>query len=117
MSSNAYTEIMAARRSVPKSRRDQIIATVSYQCSQCDIVAKFNVCVGVTDPLSESIDGLPAPTSISCIMCSGEMSQIGRFTAVVSTAEELPKLRLPSRRAAVDLARRDEVQAQVVLES
>lgn len=117
--SEVYTQLMEVRRLIPKRERDLVVACVSYACEQCGVVAIFDVCQGVHDP---SVDyewpcytGVPAPGKIKCRMCDGSMRQDKRFSTIPARAPSVfPRLRVPSRRAAVKLAREGSFQAQVV---
>ena len=103
---------------MPKSKRDIVVACVTYNCEQCGVVSMFDVCKGVVDPKdgAGAIIGVPAPAEIACAMCTtGLMIQRDQFSMLPERGPSIfPRLRVPSRRAAVDLSRRGRFEAQVV---
>ena len=115
--SEIYTQLMEERKRVSKRDRDTVVACVAYKCSKCEITGLFDVCVGVFDPkdYSPGDHGVPLPHSVPCLMCDGEMVQGGEVSALPDREPKiLPRFRVPSRRAAVHLARANLFQAQLV---
>jgi hypothetical protein len=99
-----------ARSKVPKRRKGLVVAETCY-CCRCGAEQQFDVCEGVGS-------FLPAPEVINCNAC-GQSEMVMRERGIVyidfpQRRPGYPYLRIPSRRAMLQLAREGKAHAQVV---
>lgn len=116
-----YRKIMKFRSCFPKSQRESVCAIARYDCVDCLISIPVDICVGVGMVAWTSDGGIYMDYPIfDCPACGGKKKM------VMTSLEELPgdrrqslrvdrwAIRIPSRRAAVALARSEEFSAQVI---
>jgi hypothetical protein len=103
-------KIVAVRKRVPVGVRTQPSFVTSYKCS-CGAIRSVVACHGV-----EYDHGVPVPLEISCSFCGGAAClRVGAGRVVApSSVDGYDFLRVPSRKASIELAQKGRFEAQLV---
>lgn len=112
--------IRAVRRTMRVRDRTTIVGSISYTCEYCAMGMRVQLAKGVASPdrIAPEVYGLiPAPAKFPCTLCEGQMcfdpGSHDEHAAGLSIAR--PYFRIPSRKAALELASNDAFHAQLVM--